>query len=187
MNKSEYEKKQERKRIKEYEKQFNKIRLMTTRFNNITELENRKYREKKQFSGCFYNTSSMISNQIPRDINMLSLEMNNDKNRIIGVGLFINKPVFEHYKVYSNLDYNVYTYYGKYRIDRETMTPEEEFIMQIFDKLCFEGQSHMKRGQGITAFPSKILYRCREIIDLVKSVEDMFKKRIKKPIEQKSI
>jgi hypothetical protein len=187
MNKLEYEKKQERKRILEYEKQFKKSRLMTTRFNNATEEENRKYREKKNFSGCFYNTSSMISSQIPRDMNMFVLEMNNDKNRIIGVGLFINKPVYEYYKVYSNSDYNTYTYYGKYRIDRETMTPEEEFTMQIFDKLCFEGQNHMKRGQGITAFPTKILYRCREMVDLVKSVEDMFKKRIKKPIEEKSI
>ena len=182
MNSKEYEKKQEYKRIKEYEKQFKKSHLMTTRFNNTTEMENQRFRENRNHKGCFYNCPTMVSNKIPKDNNLFILEMNNEKNRIVGIGLVVNKRIYQHYNVYSNSDYNINTYIGKYRIDRETMTPEEDVIMQIFDKLCFQGQNHIKRGQGITAFPMKVLYRCRNILDLVKSVEDMFKNRIK-PIE----
>jgi hypothetical protein len=178
MDPKEYQKKEENKRIKEYQRQYNKCYLMTTRFNNYTENENRQFREKKNHTGCFYNTPTIITNNIPKEINLFVLEMNNDINHIIGVGLIINKPIYKHYKVYSNNDYNINTYIGKYRIDRKEMAPEEEAIMQIFDKLCFQGKYHMKRGQGITAFPIKILYRCRNIIDLVKSIENMFKKRI---------
>jgi len=152
---------------------------MTTRFNNTTQLENQVFREKKQITGCFYNTPIRVSEKIPKDINLMVLEMNNDINQITAIGLVINKTYYNNLKMYSNSDYNKYTYHGKYRIARETMTPEEEEIMKILDKLCFQGQNHMKRGQGITAFPSKILYRCRKLIDLVSSLEDMFKKRKK--------
>jgi hypothetical protein len=186
MDIKEYQKKQEYKRIKEYQKQNRKYYLMTTRFNNWTENENREFREKKNHTGCFYNTPTMITNRIPKETNLLVLEMNNETNSIVGVGFIVNKPIYKYYKVYSNSDYNINTYIGKYRIDRKEMIPEEEFIMKIFDKLCFQGKFHMKRGQGITAFPMKIIYRCRKIIDLVKSVENMFKRRIHpstKPIE----
>jgi len=178
MNKTEYEKHEEIKKIKLYGKKFNKSFLMTTRFNNKTANENKTYREKKKHTGCFYNTPTMISDRIPKESNIFILEMNNDTNQIIGVGLIINKPVYNHYKVYTNNDYNIHTYIGKYRVDRNEMTTDEEFIMKIFDELCFKGKNHMKRGQGITLFPCKILYRCRNIIDLVKSIENMFKNRI---------
>ena len=188
MNKIEYEKQQEQKHIREYEKQFIKSRLMTTRFNESTEMENHDFREKNNHTGCIYNCPTIVSEKIPKDINLFVLEMNNDTNRIIGIGLVVHKlPINKNYKVHKNRDYNINTYIGKYRIERETMSPDEEFIMQVFDRLCFQGQNHMKRGQGITAFPSKILYRCRKIIDLVTSVEDMFKTRFKKPIEKKPI
>lgn len=181
MNIKEYEKKQENKRIKEYQIEFqqkHKSYLMTTRFNNYTENENKQFRERKNHKGCFYNTPTLIANKIPKESNIFILEMNNEMNRIIGVGLIINKPIYKHYKVYCDNDYNKNTYIGKYRIDRNEMNADEEIIMKIFDKLCFEGKHHMKRGQGITLFPMKILYRCRTLIDLVKSVENMFKNRI---------
>jgi hypothetical protein len=181
MNNKEYEKKQENKRIKEYQKEFrqtHKCYLMTTRFNNYTENENKQFRERKNHKGCFYNTPTLITDKIPKETNIFILEMNNEINSIIGVGLITNKPIYKRYKVYSNNDYNINTYIGKYRIDRNEMNENEEFIMKIFDKLCFKGKHHMKRGQGITLFPMKILYRCRNVMDLVKSVENMFKTRI---------
>jgi hypothetical protein len=173
----ELQKKEENKRIKEFEKQFKKSYLLTTRFNNQTFNEYRKYCEKKKFSGCFYNTPILVSKKIPLNSNLFILEMNNDINKIVGIGLLINEPIYNKYRVYKDNNYNIYSYIGKYRIERESMTTEEETIMKIFDYLCFKGQNHMKRGQGITSFSSKILYRCREIINLVKSVEEMFKKR----------
>lgn len=177
---TEYDRAQERKRIRAFEKQLKDYYLLTTRFNNTTLLEYRNYCNKKNFTGCFYNTSTLVCTRIPLNMNLYILEMNNDTNRIIAIGLATNDPIYKKYRVYNDKNYNIYSYIGKYRIERESMTEDEELIMKIFDNLCFKGQNHLKRGQGITSFPSKILYRCREIIDLVKCVVDMFKKRFKK-------
>lgn len=173
-----YKQIREEKCIREYAKQFKDSFLMTTRFNTYTANENSKYRKQKLPNGCIYGTPVMVSNQIHTESKLFVLEMNNDENKIIGIGLTLNKPQFNKHRIYNDLNYNRYSYVGKYRISREEMNEQEEILMQIFDKLCFEGKYHMKRGHGMTAFPMKILYRCRKIVDLVKSVEEMFKKRI---------
>jgi len=178
--KKEFEKAEERRHIREFEQRLTDSYLLTTRFNNKTLQENREYCHRKNFSGCLYNTSTLVCRRIPLNTNLYILEMNNDTNRIIAIGLVINDPIYNKYKVYSDSNLNIYSYVGKYRIERETMNEEEELIMQIFDHLCFKGHLHMKRGQGITSFPSKVLYRCKNIMDLVKPIEDMFKKRFKK-------
>ena len=67
---------------------------------------------------------------------------------------------------------------GKHRIDRGEMTQEELTIIKIFDILCFKGNHHVKRGQGLKQFPSNMLYNCLSKINLLEFVNDMFKKRI---------
>jgi hypothetical protein len=58
------------------------------------------------------------------------------------------------------------------------MTEEEDHIMQVFDILCFKGNQHMKRGQGLKTFPIDMLYKCSHRLDLVKFIAEMFKSRI---------
>ena len=58
------------------------------------------------------------------------------------------------------------------------MTEEEDTVMRAFDALCFTGARHMKRLQGIKAFPTDMLYKCKSIIDLVDFVRNLFKKRL---------
>jgi hypothetical protein len=58
------------------------------------------------------------------------------------------------------------------------MSEEEEQVMQIFDILCFKGNRHMKRGQGLKSFPVDMLYRCSKKLDLVKYIGNMFKIRL---------
>ena len=108
--------------------------------------------------------------------------MDNDSNRIFGIGLIKNIPYYNKYRIYGEQvesfeDYNRYVYVGKYHIKREDMTEEEEIIMKVFDELCFKGHMHMKRGQGLKAFPLKILWRTKHILDLRSYVEKMFKHR----------
>ena len=174
-----YKKIIEEKQIREYAKQYKDTFLMTTRFNTHTGNENSNYRKTKWPKGCIYGTPVMVCKRVPPESKLFVLEMHNHENRIIGLGLTLNKPHFNKYKIYSDTNYNRFSYIGKHRIPREEMSEDEEMVMKIFDKLCFEGKYHMKRGHGMTAFPMKILYRCRNMIDLVKFVEEMFKKRIK--------
>jgi hypothetical protein len=106
--------------------------------------------------------------------------MNNDDNKICGVGMVMNKPRINKYSVYENGNYNRYSFIGKCRIDRSEMTEEENTIMKVFDILCFTGNRHMKRGQGLTMFPVEMLYKCNKQLDLVEFIRNMFKSRFTK-------
>lgn len=176
----------EKKRINEFRKEQRQY-IMTSRFNNETFEENTKYRENNKNIGCIYCSPDEISLKIPLESIMFVLEMNNDINKIMGIGMIRNKSYIQKYKVYRNGNYNRYVYIGKQRIDRGDMTEEEEKIMQVFDILCFKGNRHMKRGQGIKSFPAEMLYRCQQRLDLTDFIKKMFKKRMANKNEHKDI
>lgn len=155
-------------------KQYN---LITSRFNNSTWDENRRFLSKKIKIGCVYCSPTMMSTKITLDSMMFVLEMNNDNNKIMGIGKVKNHPKLRKYSVYNNQNYNRYVFTGKSRIDREDMNEEEEQIMKAFDILCFKGNYHMKRGHGLSAFPSILLNRINPVIDLVNFIYNMFEQR----------
>jgi hypothetical protein len=161
--------------------------ILTSRFNNHTWNENANYRKKNRKLGCVYCAPTPISSEIPMDSILFILEMNNDTNRIMGIGMVRNHPVCNKYYVYENENYNRYVYVGKYRIDRDDMSEEEDTIMKVFDILCFTGNKHMKRGHGLKSFPIDMLFRCSKIMDLVDFINEMFKKRITKNQNKNSL
>lgn len=163
--------------VNEYKKQFRNY-LLTSRFNNQTWTENIQYRKRNSQLGCVYCAPDPISQVIPNDSILFILEMNNETNSILGIGMVRNHPIFNKFHVYENGNYNRYVYAGKTRIDRNEMTAEEDLIMQVFDILCFRGNRHMKRGQGLKSFPPDMLYRCSKKLDLVKFINNMFKTRL---------
>jgi hypothetical protein len=151
--------------------------IITSRFNNVTWNENRLFIEQKKNISCVYCAPIMMSKKVALDSIMFVLEMNNDKNKIMGIGKTKNHPKLRKYSVYNNQNYNRYTFTGKSRIDRKDMNDEEEQIMKAFDILCFKGPYHMKRGHGLLSFPSVLLYRIMPIVDLVEFIYNMFAKR----------
>ena len=80
--------------------------LMTSRFNNETIEENRKYREGHKNIGCVYCSPEPTSIRIPIDTVMFILEMNNDENKIIGIGMVRNHPILQKYSIDKNGNYN---------------------------------------------------------------------------------
>jgi len=164
--------------VKDYKKEFRNF-LLTSRFNNSTWSENQQYRKNHlNENNCIYCSPDKITADIPSDSIIFVLEMNNDTNKIMGIGLIRNHPIVNKYYVYENGDYNRYNYIGKNHIDRENMTEEEDKVMQVFDILCFTGNRHSKRGRGLKSFPTDMLYRCSKKLDLVKFIANMFKIRI---------
>jgi len=163
--------------VADYKKSFRHF-LVTTRFNDITWSENTNYRMKHPGIECIYCSPCPPTTSIPSESIMFVLEMNNDTNKIIGIGMVRNHPVVNKYSVYSEGNYNRYVFVGKTRIDRSEMDEEEERIMKVFDILCFTGNKHMKRGQGLRLFPVEMLYRCSKKIDLVQFICEMFRKRM---------
>jgi len=165
------------KNLKDFRSQFRNF-LLTSRFNNNTWLENEQYRKTHPKLGCIYCSPDPVCQAIPQESIMFILEMNNDTNKIMGIGLVKNHAYINQYTVYDEGNYNRYVYIGKTRIDREEMSEQEEQIMKVFDILCFTGNRHMKRGQGLKSFPIDMLYRCSKRIDLVKFISEMFKTRL---------
>jgi len=162
-----------------YKKQYTKF-LFTSRFNNNTWNENQRYVKSQKNMGCIYCSPSPICKDIAVDSILFILEMNNETNKIMGIGMVRNHPNIQCYSVYSNPNYNRFSYKGRYRIAREEMTEEENQIITVFDILCFTGKYHMKRGQGLTMFPVEILRRCKKTLDLVEYISQMFKSRMEK-------
>jgi hypothetical protein len=176
------EKKEEIKEAIEYCKTM-KSHLMVTIFNEETRQESEKYREQKLPKGsAIYCSSLPVAKTIPLEQNLLVLEMNNDTNEIIAVGVVRNRPNIEKYFVYDDKHnyYNRFVYLGKYRIQRKDMTEHEESVMKALDNLCFKGNYHMKRTQGIRSFPAIIIWRCRIVMNLVEFIENMIRKRMNK-------
>ena len=103
------------------------IQIMVTRFNNNTWDENCRWRERNMFNGCIYNSPVHIKEEIPLMITIYVIEMNNDQNKIMGIGKIINKVYTNRqYKIHEDKNYNRYTYKGKERISREFIKQKEK-------------------------------------------------------------
>ena len=84
--------------------------IASTRFNNETYETNMSYRKKTE-SAVIYGTSIQVQRKYDSGSLMFVIEMNNEENRIEGIGLIRNTLVTErrHY-IYSNNDYNRFIY-----------------------------------------------------------------------------
>jgi hypothetical protein len=168
-----------KKRLNEFKRIQTKF-ILTSRFDNKTAETNRLYRSNYPTIGCIYGSPTKIASHIPDDAIMMILEMNNDTNRIIGIGLVTNHPNYKGYKVYGNGNYNRNIFRGQFRIDRNDMDEEECEVMKAFDVFCFTGNTHLKRGSGLSSFPIEILFRCNSVLNITDYLLVMFKKRFNK-------
>ena len=150
--------------------------ILTTRFTTETYLENIKWREKNNYKGCIYNLKNRISDQNLYDKPYFVLEMNNEINKVMGIGVIKNKISKRKVKIYSNPYFNRYYYEGKkfiklYDIENNKSLLEKEIydnFIELFEKIIFYGKGHMKRGQSMTHFPKKKISKLH--IELLESI-----------------
>jgi hypothetical protein len=164
---------------------WKKLPILTTRFTNNTWNENQKYvhcsneQNEGKKKKMIYCTPIPISSKIIPECFCAVLEMNNDTNQIIGIGLIPNIAYHRKKNVYEDFNYNRYSYFAKKRIDRSEFSVEEEEIISILENVCFKGYGHLKRGQGITILPLSYLYKYyfEKKIDIVQTIRNMFNSR----------
>jgi hypothetical protein len=150
--------------------------LASARFNSKTYAEREEYMDKKKV--LCYGTQNKIKSSIPLNTLLFVIEMNNEKNQIMGVGLIRNMVSPDSHAIYEDNNYNRYTYTGTYRLSREEM---DEEIVSIFDTILFKGYTHIKRHSGITIIPPKLLYDDRvRGLNLTERVKEMFLNTFKK-------
>lgn len=148
--------------------------LMTTRFTDATWIEYVKSECKR------YNLSVLIAKAIPIDETCIVIEMNNTRNRIMGLGFVKNYIRPQKIFVHDNHNYNRYNYRCERRISREQMTTEEDALMCRLEWHCFYGKTNLKRPPGITQFPVWFLYAIYTEfgIDVMQLIADMFNNRV---------
>ena len=130
--------------------------IATTRFNNSTFLENMEYRDKHKFP-VIYGTMIKIHRKIDIGSFLFIVEMNNETNKIEGIGLVKNSLALERkYKIYENDDYNRYIYRGNYWLSRQQILDFDSSIVEVYDKILFKGKTHLKRACGITVLNEKL-------------------------------
>ena len=138
--------------------------ITTTRFNNTTFKQNERYRLNHNIEGCIYAVPNEMPNYIPIKSKVFVLEMNNDKNKIMGIGYLYNRPYIRKHKIYQDMNYNRYSYVGKHRVDRHDMTETQIQKLSLLEEMVFKGKGHLKRGQGITSVPQKKICQHKEFI-----------------------
>jgi hypothetical protein len=136
----------------------NMFTIVSTRFTNITWEENIQYRFTHGIKGCIYGSPQEMSPKILYDSMVFVVEMNNNKNRIEGIGLIRNKVFLDkYYKIYDDGNYNRYVYKSDYHIDRDTLIRYNEMLVNALDYILFKGYTHLKRGSGFTTITEKLL------------------------------
>lgn len=135
----------------------------TTRFTNDTFKENHQWREKHNWDGCIYGLNKKIASSVQPRALIYVIEMNNDTNKIAGIGLVRNYfDSANRFRIYlSDPNYNRYVYNSRYRKDITDILKSDDacsinsgmsvkLIIQQLEKVLFTGKGHYKRGQGIT-------------------------------------
>ena len=148
--------------------------LACTRFNNTTYAENTNYRNKHN-EIAIYGTTLKIRNIYDLGIQIFVVEMNNEQNKIEGIGLIKNLLVCDkRHKIYDNDEYNRYIYKGKYWLSRSQINNVNEKITEIFENILFKGKSHLKCRMGITIITERLFvhwdYDLQILKNMVKNV-----------------
>ena len=149
--------------------------LVSTRFNNDTWRENGEYRLKHNYK-CIYSDQQKMSPKILEDSLVFVIEMNNDTNKIEGIGLIKNKPVTNrYYKVHEDGNTNRFIYVGNYFLEREVIDDYNPLLVYVLEEILFKGYTHSKRGSGLTTIPEKVLkLDICEGMDIKKEIKRIF-------------
>jgi len=128
-------------------------KLAVTHFNNRTYNEIDRWRKNNEYNGCVYNCPVRIKESIPINSKIYVIEMNNETNKVIGIGLIKNRIYPKQNKIYSDNNYNRYTYLGKKWIDYSLIDTE---TLECLEERLFKGKKHLKRSQGIAQVPKDV-------------------------------
>ena len=129
----------------------------TARFNDNTYQENLNWKKKKNHKGCCYGFDKPITTKVPNGENIFVIEMNNETNSIMGIGLIRNIYKSKNRsRIYKNGCWNSYVYKSQYHITIEEILAKNEInksIIIFLERLLFYGSGHFKRGQGCIIIP----------------------------------
>jgi hypothetical protein len=127
--------------------------VMVTHFDHTTWAEFERQFAEGYGRVQYYNSPSLITRtRVPSTDNVVIyvLEMRNDINRLMGVGMILNTPVPSPPRVYRNNRYNRVGYRILERVSLPSLCPDlNPSFIESLERTLFHGKSHCKRGKGI--------------------------------------
>jgi len=134
------------------------ISIVSTRFTNSTWRENNTYRNQYLTKGCIYGSPQEMSPKILYESIVFVVEMNNNTNKIEGIGIIKNHPYADkYYSIYSDGNYNRFIYKSDYYLEREMIIRYNVVLVDALDYILFKEKNHLKRGSGFTTITQKII------------------------------
>ena len=129
----------------------------TSKFSTVTYKENCEFKKKLKKENHIITTLINPITSVPVDAGIFILEMNLQKNEIVGIGIIKNMPTRceeAGLKIYDNDYYNSYFYHGSYHISRKKILEKHENIKPLayLENLIFKGSKHLKRGGNAGCF-----------------------------------
>jgi hypothetical protein len=156
--------------------------IACTRFTDETWEENILFRNKNG-EKVIYGSSVKIREIYNKGCLLFVAEMNNQQNKIEGIGLIRNLLVDDKHKIYKNSEYNRFIYRGNYWLSRKQLIDIDADIVEILDNILFKGKSNLKRFLGITILTKKLFTNWNyELSDLVKRIKNVFLRTFRKDI-----
>lgn len=154
--------------------------VLTGRYNNDTWQATCNYREKRKIK-TIYAPPFKISRNVPQNMISFVIEMNNDINKIMGIGLIRNKLALDRvYKVQEDTSCNKYIYIGDHHMSRDLLLYYNPKLVKILDIILFKGYTHSKRGLGLTRIPEKVLaLDACQCLDIKQEIKDVFMRHYK--------
>jgi len=143
------------------------MKYCCTRFNTDTLYHYKKHAEHYK---RVYGTPNEITQQIPPFQKITVFEMDLDTNKINGIGIIKNNPIYRKYRIYPMKyeRYNRFNYEVLYYINRKVLKRQLNLSLKQLEYLLFYGKGHFKRGQGITQISRKRLPEILEILNKCK-------------------
>lgn len=153
------------------------IMMCVTRFNNKTWGELLTF-QRSNDNSIVYNSPSRMKDEVRLNYNFILFEMNNETNKILGVSVVKNKPLFRKNTIYSDNNYNRFSFESLHRVDCSEFSELEKEKVELVEKMVFKGRGHLKRGSGITVCGIKSfnIHRLNRT-ELTQFFQQMFKER----------
>ncbi len=128
-------------------------------FNNKTHNENIKWKEKKNFNGCVYGFQQFLPENIPAESDVYMIDMNNETNQIMGIGLIKKQFIPENRsRIYDNMEYNRIVIKSPYYRDRKFLLDKNSTIIEFLENILFKGYTHLKRSSNMTLSYERLAY-----------------------------
>lgn len=156
---------------KKYREQPKRAYLVTTRFNNETYAQNRRFCAKYKYKSLYSNPHPLPAS-IPMDATVYVIEMNNTIDKIVGIGKFKNRLKYNVYNIYETEFYNQNHFVGEDRIGSEEFQEKDKAFIQSLEQQLFFGRGHLKRGHRMLSFPHAKLGTCmKNGLDVIETIE----------------